>query len=251
MTTDPSPRAPSGTDFSGAVAGRVAAIVRALWSRGILGTFAAGMFVILPLVLTIAIISWIGSWVVGLIGPGSALGAALRNLGLWYVADPNVAEVIGWVLVLIGIWGLGVLVKSTTRTQIAGSFDSVMGRIPLVRTVYRPVSQVVSLLQRNGDADVKSMSVVYCWFGEERSGGFLALLVSPRRFRMGEGDCHLVYIPTTPLPMSGGLVFVPEEKTRPVAMSVDDLMKIYLSLGVLADKVIPEGCTVGTSAPTS
>lgn len=227
-------------NLSGILRGRASALGRALWSRGILGTFAAGMFVILPLVLTIAIISWIGSWIVGWIGPGSALGRALRNLGLWYVADPAVAEVIGWVLVLVGIWGLGVIVKSTTRTQIAASFDSVMGRIPLVRSVYRPVSQVVSLLQGDGEADVKGMSVVYCWFGEGRSGGFLALLVSPRRFRMEGRDCHLVYIPTTPLPMSGGLVFVPAEKVSSVEMSVDDLMKIYLSLGVLADKVIPD-----------
>lgn len=240
MADDLPPGPTQSGGLSEALLARTRALGHAIWSRGILGTFAAGMFVILPLVLTIAIIGWIGSWVVGLIGPGSALGAALRNLGLWYVADPTVAEVIGWILVLIGIWGLGVIVKSTTRARIATSFDSVMGRIPLVRSVYRPVSQVVSLLQRNGEADVKSMSVVYCWFGEERSGGFLALLVSPRHFRMGDRDCHLVYIPTTPLPMSGGLIFVPIEKVRAVEMSVDDLMKIYLSLGVLADQVIPE-----------
>lgn len=224
------------------------AVGQALWSRGILGTFAAGMFVILPFVLTIAIIGWIGAWVVELIGPGSALGAALRSLGLWYVSDPVVAEVAGWVIVLVGIWGLGVLVKSTTKARIDEGFDSVMGRIPFVRGVYRPVSQVVGLLRKDGDTDVKSMSVVYCWFGEERSGGFLALLVSPRVFVFEERRSHLIYIPATPLPMSGGLVFVPIEAVRPVPMSVDDLMKVYLSLGVLADQIIPDVPPPGTTS---
>ena len=92
MEGAPSPGAPHAAGLSEALLGRTRALGRVLWSRGILGNFAAGMFVILPFVLTIAIIGWIGSWMVGLIGPGSALGTALRNLGLWYVADPNVAE---------------------------------------------------------------------------------------------------------------------------------------------------------------
>jgi uncharacterized membrane protein len=234
------PREPRRSPLRDALLGRGRALGQAIWSRGILGTFAAGMFVILPFVLTIAIIGWIGSWVVDLIGPGSALGAALRNLGLWYVSDPVVAEVAGWVIVLVGIWGLGVLVKSTTKARIDEGFDSVMGRIPFVRGVYRPVSQVVGLLRKDGESDVKSMAVVYCWFGEERSGGFLALLVSPRVFHFEERRCHLIYIPATPLPMSGGLVFVPTEAVHAVPMSVDDLMKVYLSLGVLADQIIPD-----------
>jgi len=236
-------------DFGGVVVARARLLGQAIWSRGILGTFAAGMFVILPFVLTIAIIGWIGTWVVALIGPGSSLGNALRSLGLWYVADPTVAEVIGWVLVLVGIWALGLVVKSTTRARISEGFDSVMGRIPLVGSVYRPVSQVVGLLRKDGEADVRAMTVVYCWFGDERSGGFLALLVSPTKYRLEDRDCCLIYIPATPLPMSGGLVFVPVEKIRPLDMSVDDLMKVYLSLGVLAEQVIPAAYQPADQAP--
>jgi len=236
-------------DFGGVVVARARLLGQAIWSRGILGTFAAGMFVILPFVLTIAIIGWIGAWVVALIGPGSSLGNALRSLGLWYVADPTVAEVIGWVLVLVGIWALGLVVKSTTRARIAEGFDSVIGRIPFVGSVYRPVSQVVGLLRKDGEADVRGMTVVYCWFGDERSGGFLALLVSPTKYRLEDRDCCLIYIPATPLPMSGGLVFVPVEKIRPLDMSVDDLMKVYLSLGVLAEQVIPTAYQPTDQAP--
>lgn len=70
-------------------------------------------------------------------------------------------------------------------------------------------------------------------------GGFLGLQASSDTYTIGEQACRLIYIPTSPVPMSGGLVFVPQRSIRPVEMSVDDVMKIYFSLGVLSSQVIP------------
>ncbi|WP_136646509.1 hypothetical protein [Tabrizicola sp. YIM 78059] len=44
----------------------------------------------------------------------------------------------------------------------------------------------------------------------------------------------MVYLPTSPLPMSGGLVLVPEASIAPVpGMTADDLLRVYVSLGAL------------------
>ena len=119
-------------------------------------------------------------------------------------------------------------------------FHETIGRIPVVSTIYGPVAQVVNMLQQEDSDEMKSMSVVYCSFGETHGGGFLALLAAPQTFDFAGRNCYACYIPTSPVPMSGGIVFVPTEKVIDVDMSVEDLMQIYFSLGVMAPKVVPD-----------
>ena len=51
---------------------------------------------------------------------------------------------------------------------------------------------------------------------------------------------QVVYLPTSPVPMSGGIIFAPVESVHKVDMKVDDLMQIYFSIGVMSPKVIPQ-----------
>jgi uncharacterized membrane protein len=55
----------------------------------------------------------------------------------------------------------------------------------------------------------------------------------------GEPRC-MVYLPTAPVPMTGGLVLVPADAVIPVPeMKVDDLLRVYFSLGALAPDILP------------
>jgi uncharacterized membrane protein len=47
-------------------------------------------------------------------------------------------------------------------------------------------------------------------------------------------------MPAAPLPMSGGLVFVPVETVRKVDMSAEQLMRLYLSMGILSPQLMPD-----------
>ena len=77
----------------------------------------------------------------------------------------------------------------------------------------------------------------------------LALLTSPTVYNLDEGASHLVYLPTSPLPMSGGLTFVPVDAVSPVPeLDVDGLMRIYFSLGALSRQVMPSRFIVPSAA---
>ncbi len=161
-------------------------------------------------------------------------------MGLRFVTDPTVASVLGWLAVLLVIWLLGALLKWVGKKRFEIVFSGAMERIPLVNLLYKPVAQVVDLLQRKPTDTVEGMSVVYCSFGREGSGGFLGLLVSDRVYRFNGQACQLVYVPTSPLPMSGVTVFAAIDSVHRVDMQVDDLMKISLSIGVMSSSVIPD-----------
>jgi uncharacterized membrane protein len=214
-------------------------LFRRLWYRWIASAFVTGALVLLPVVVTVMIMGWVGAQLVHLIGPQTLIGGVLRDVGLQLVTDPTIATLIGWMLVLLTIWTLGLFIQSTARHQFDTMFHTVMHRIPLMGTIYKPVAHVVGLLTREAQEDLQGMSVVFCALGEGRGAGCLGLLASSEAFRIGEQDCLLIYIPTAPVPMTGGLVFVPAPAVTKVAMSVDDLMKLYFSLGTLAPQVIP------------
>ncbi len=98
------------------------------------------------------------------------------------------------------------------------------------------------------------MNVVSCRFGGGGNGvDVLALLASQVVYNIAGERRRLVYLPTAPIPMSGALVLVAETAITPVPeMKVDDLLKIYVSLGALAPEVLP-GTIAGakTAQPAS
>ncbi len=211
-----------------------------IWQKGFVSTFMAGFFVILPIVITIGIMGWVGSLLKTWLGPDSLLGSVLQRVGLNYVSNDTLASVIGWVIVLAVIWIVGAIVKSAARYRVENFVHEKLSQIPVVSSIYGPVAKVVGMLKRDDEADMRAMSVVYCEFGMQHGGGFLALLSSDKIYRFSGRDSHIVYIPTSPIPMSGGIVFVPVEAVKPVAMEVEHLMQIYLSLGVMSESVVPD-----------
>jgi uncharacterized membrane protein len=117
--------------------------------------------------------------------------------------------------------------------------EAILSRIPIVGSIYGTSKQVVAMFEKKEDASLKGMTVVFCLFGGGSGAGFLALLVSPQRFRIHEHDYQIVIIPTAPVPIGGGLLFVPAEAIQPTELSVDGLISIYVSMGVTAAQFLP------------
>ena len=221
-----------------------------IWKKGFVSTFMTGFFVILPIALTIAIMGWVGSLLQKWLGPESPLGSILQRIGeVIGVDNKTLASVVGWIIVLVAIWVLGIIVKSAARYRLESFVHKLFNQIPLVSSVYGPVSKVVGMLKRDEESEMAAMSVVYCEFGLQHGGGFLALLSSDKIYHFGGQDCYIVYIPTSPIPMSGGIVFVPIAAVQKVDMEVEHLMQIYLSLGVMAEAVVPDKYSHDQSPP--
>ena len=220
-----------------------------IWEREIVSAFLTGLFVVLPLGITLWIMDGVAGILRKIVGPETYVGEGLRSLGLHFVANDTAATVIGWSFVVVAIWLLGLLVKSTARFRIRDKINRAINRVPLIRMIYGPVSEVVGMVRHQDCEGVKSMSVVYCTLGEKEAAGFLALLASEGLFRFGDHDCHLVYLPTSPLVISGGLVFVPATAVHRVDMSIEALLQVYVSMGVMAAKMVPGSYCVPEALP--
>ncbi len=216
------------------------------WRTSVLGSFLAGLLFLLPVVLTVFIIAWIINFVRGAIGPGTILGDLLTQGGTVILGrnQDTLAFWLGIGIALVGIWLLGLIVKTQAKNIIQHYLDRLFNRVPFIRSIYSPVSRVVRLATERGaggTGDLSSMSVVSCRFGSNATGiDVLALLASQHIYNIAGERRRLVYLPTAPIPMSGGLVLVAENAITAVPeMKVDDLLKIYVSLGALAPEAMP------------
>ena len=216
-----------------------------VWRR-IVACFLAGLFAVLPLVVTIGIVVWVASFIERFIGPQTFFGRQLRNLGMRVAEDSaeTVAYAIGWFVVLLTIFGLGILLELGAKRFFAKLLDRLIHRIPLINSVYTTSKQVIDMLDKpKEDADIKGMSPVMCTFGDEGGPAVLALLASSETYLVGGQPYRIVIIPTAPVPFGGAMLLMPADSVKPANMSVDGLMNIYVSMGVTA----PQFLSVATS----
>ena len=204
----------------------------------LIGYFLAGVLAILPLVITVAIVAWVADKLTGLVGPETMIGQAIGRLGFTSQGG-MIAYGLGWLTVLAVVFVLGVVVESGAKRFLFGMVDRLINRVPVLGSIYKTTRQLIGMLDRKEENELQGMKVVYCVFGEKKGAGFLALLVSPEKYRVGDQELQIVLVPTAPVPFGGGLLFVPAETIIPAEMSVDGLMSIYVSMGITASQFMP------------
>ena len=200
--------------------------------RWLVRCFLAGLFTILPLVITVAIVIWVADYLNNWLGPTTTIGRWMQSVGFRFAHSETFAYTIGWAVVLAAVFGLGVLIESGARRWIQGMLDNVLGRLPMLGGIYGTVRQLVGMMDNKGSPDLAGMQVVYCIFGGENGAAFLALLATPEAYRIGDIDYNAVIIPSAPVPVGGSLLFVPVTSVRPAGINVDAFMSIYVSMGV-------------------
>jgi uncharacterized membrane protein len=210
-----------------------------------LRVFVAGAAALLPVFGT-ALLLWVAvSFIYDWVGPASRIGLVLSKAGVSLGSSELLGYLIGLGVVVVFIFCAGVLVEFGLRRWIGRLSDSLMGRIPIVRTVYETLRNFVSMLSDSGAGVAKGMMPVWCRFGEVR---VLGLLSSPDTIWIDGSPFKAVIVPTAPVPVGGGLFFLPENQVDPAkGVGVDGLASIYVSMGVTAPQFLRCGGR-GTSA---
>ena len=198
--------------------------------------FLAGVLVLLPLAVTVALIGWVVSLLVTYAGPKSWFGRVLVSVGLQVNEDAVAPYVIGLLLVVGAVFVIGLLVEHRAGTWLGSAFDRLIRRIPVVSSIYDLSSRFTSMVDTKGGGDLKGMSPVWCFFGGDKGAAVLALLASPVPVKIGGEDYMGVLIPSAPVPVGGALVYVPASWIKPADGGVENLMNVYVSMGVTPPK---------------
>jgi len=226
----------------------------------ILGVFATGALVALPLAGTVALCIWAVSLLIRWVGPSSAIGGALARIGLGVTGSEVVGYAIGIGIVMAAIFALGLLAEAGLQQGLNRAVHAVVTRIPLVGALYDILHRMVGLFSQRDAEGLKSMSAVWCHFGGPPrpdavdAGGVasgtpatpdrvavLGLLSTRRPVWIGGRPYLGVIVPTAPVPVGGGLLYLPADWVTPAEIGIEALTSIYVSMGVTSDQYLGGG----------
>ena len=222
--------------------------------RTLLRIFVTGALAALPLAATLLIFVWAANLLIRWLGPQSAVGGLMVSIGLGVGGSEVVGYALGVAIVAGLIFGLGLLVEGGLQRGLAALLDSLVSRIPLVRSVYELLRKLVALFSHKdaqGDG-LRSMSAVWCHFGgpkAEGSSAALALLGSDVPVLVNGQRCLAVLIPTAPVPVGGGLLYVPEHWITRADIGVEAVTSIYVSMGLTSPQHLPRADAVAITMP--
>ena len=151
------------------------------------------------------------------------------------------------ILFLTGAFAANVLGK-----RIIDAWDRMLGRIPVVKSIYSSVKKVSESLLSDSRQSFNTPVLVQFPHPGVWTLAFVSGNIPAGIGRSLDGDVHdylSVYVPTTPNPTGGYYIMVKKADTRSVDLSVDEALKYVISLGmVLPDVYLPPKSATGIAA---
>ncbi|WP_156453206.1 DUF502 domain-containing protein [Polycladidibacter stylochi] len=196
--------------------------LRNYFFTGLVITGPIGITLYLSWSLIQLIDGWILPWIPEKYNPDTYLTVEVPGVGL--------------IVVLIALTLLGFLTANIAGRTLLSIGESIVGRMPLVRNIYSALKQIFeTVLQEKGQTFTKAGLVEY-----PRKGlwaiVFLATNTKGEVAAKLEQDDEMVsvFLPTTPNPTSGFLLFVPKKDIMELEMSVEDAAKLVISAGLVS-----------------
>jgi len=198
--------------------------------------FITGLLVLVPLAITV----WVLKTLIGLMDQSLLLlPISWRPLAQTGYDIPG----IGALLTLLIVFVTGMIATNFFGKRIILFWESLLARVPVVKSIYYSVKQVSdTLFSDSGQAFRKALLVEY-----PRKGSWTIAFMTG--YPGGDVANHLkgeyvsVYVPTTPNPTSGFFLMMPKADVIELDMSVDEALKYIISMGVVSPAMAKRSVT--------
>lgn len=198
---------------------------RSRW-RGLRRYLVAGLLVWAPLGITILTFKFLFDTFDGLL---TLLPPAWRPDALLGFHIPG----FGVILAFVVVFGTGLVAANLIGRTLVGWGEEMMNRIPLVRSIYSGVKGFTETLVSSKSRSFSKVVLVEYPRRDLWSIGFITARDVPDIDVVTGQKMVCVYVPTTPNPTSGLIVYAPAAQVRETDMSVDAAMKMVVTLGVV------------------
>ncbi len=192
----------------------------------------SGLFVILPLLITIFVLKLVSSWLISLY-----LNPILKLMEVCGLNNPSNIEVFSFSVLatFVILLFLGVLSANFIGRKLLTSIEELILKVPIVKSIYSSISRLTSAIQNPNKSSFNE--VVMIEFPNEGSQtlGFIAhkdcSWISPEGI-----EWYSVFVPTSPNPSNGYVVMLPKDKIKSTSIAPDEAFTWVLSGGVIIPK---------------
>jgi uncharacterized membrane protein len=135
---------------------------------------------------------------------------------------------------------IGAITKGFFGRQIVKIGELLVAKTPIVRTIYNAVKQIFETALKNSNDSFQNA----CLVQYPRNGIWaIAFISTPTKgeiaSKIGKGDLISIFVPSTPNPTSGFILFVPREEILVLDMSVEEAAKLVISAGLVLPEEYP------------
>jgi uncharacterized membrane protein len=185
-------------------------------------SFIAGFFVTVPLFITVTAFIWLFGIVDGLTAP------LFQRLLDQYVAPGTRVPGLGIITTAVGVLLVGALATNMLGKRLLQRGEGYLLRLPIFRTIYAPVKQLVVAFSPDNESGFKKVVLV-----EDNGRSALGFLTKEFTIDRGSGPEPLiaVYVPTNHLYLGDILVYEPQQVSFP-DITVEEGIRIFLTGGM-------------------
>ena len=198
--------------------------------RRLRNIFITGILITVPVAFTLFILNFLFKLLDNLVVPWFI--KTLIRIGTPIPEDFRLPG-LGLILIVLLIFVIGVLTQSFLGGKLVQLGEMIVDHIPVVRSIYTGAKQVVTTI---AEADTKAFrKVVLVEFPRKGiySLGFITGYTEGEVQELTNAKLVNVFVPTTPNPTSGFLVFVANEDIIELTMTVEDGIKFIISVGIV------------------
>lgn len=204
-------------------------------------SFITGLFVIVPLILSAALLVWFFQKVDGFFSP--PLDGIVRAIFPETSHIPGTGILAGLFMILV----VGLFARNVVGARVLAAVDRLIDLIPGYRTVYTTIKHLANAFSPESSRSFKQVLLV-----EYPKEGSYALAFRTGTVEEGGRRLAVVFVPTNNLYL-GEVLYIPEERTRPLDLTVEQGVKILVSGGIATPAAFhprlpqepPEGASAG------
>lgn len=187
-----------------------------------------GLFLIIPLVATLAIIKFLFTFITDYLVPQQWLETG----------EGPIYRILALIIVFVGLYFIGLLTRNIIGKSLYKFGDQFLARIPLIKSIYLSVRQISESLVSSRSSLFQQVVAIHY---PHRGVYAIAFLTSrlPSDFLTGTEEAATgqefvsLFLPTAPNPTSGFLLMVPRSEIIPLKITVAEAMKMVMSAGAV------------------
>ena len=152
-----------------------------------------------------------------------------------YAAIPG----LGLLLVMIVLTLLGMLTANIVGRTIVGWGDHIVHRVPIIGSIYKTLKQIFETVVHQTGPAFKQVCLIE-W--PRKNCYTVAFVIGPTNGEIkakGEDDLVTVFLPHAPSPTSGYLIFLPRDEVKILDMTVEEGIKMVVSIGIVTPDYLP------------
>jgi len=193
--------------------------------------FLTGIIVTAPIAITFAVAMWVINWIDSKVVP--LIPSSYNPQEILQQQTGLHIPGIGLLVVFVGLTLIGFLAAGLLGRFVVRVGENLLNRMPIIRSVYGALKQIFETVLRSSSRSFREVALIEYPRRGIWAIGFITTKTTGEVKSEIKEEVVNVFLPTTPNPTSGFLLFVPRKDLIVLDMSVEEAIKMIVSAGIV------------------